>query len=327
MAIHIIRGFFVILSTLTGYYLSPEVRMAGVIIGLVGSLAVIGLEILVAKVPVKKMVLAIAGLIVGLVTAILLANFLLLIPLEDPVKGNILRFSLYFAFSYLGIMYAIKGVEELGFVLPFLHGNKGTEQKLLVVDTSVLIDGRVYELALSGFLDYTIVIPKFIIREIHSLSDCSSELKRQRGRRGLDVLNRLRKDDRLDVKIYDIDFPDIEAVDSKLVKMASQLKAAILTNDFNLMKVAEVQNIKVLNLNSLATLMRPRLMSGEEINLKIVKEGKEAGQGVGYLEDGTMVVVENGALYIGKVVDIVIDSAIQTTTGRIIFAKLKSETR
>ncbi|MCM8768799.1 MAG: PIN domain-containing protein [Candidatus Omnitrophica bacterium] len=327
MAVHIIRGFFILLSTLTGYYLSPEVRLLGVLIGLFGSLVIIGLEILMVRVPVKKMVLAIGGLIIGLVTAILLANFLLLVPMEDPMQGNILRFALYFAFSYLGIMYAIKGVEELGFVLPFLHGSKGPEQKLLIVDTSVLIDGRVYELALSGFLDYTIVIPRFIIRELHGLSDCSSELKRQRGRRGLDVLNRLRKDDRLDVKIYDMEFPDIEAVDSKLVKMASQLKAAILTNDFNLMKVAEVQNIRVLNLNSLATLMRPRLMSGEEISLKIVKEGKESGQGVGYLEDGTMVVVENGALHIGKIIDIVIDSAIQTTTGRIIFAKLKTETR
>jgi len=265
----------------------------------------------------------VGGLLMGLVTAILVANFILLIPFDDPKQVSLIRFGIYFAFSYLGIVMGLKGVEELGFVVPFLHKMKGVEENLVIVDTSVLIDGRIYELAISGFLDASVIIPKFVIKELHNLSDCSSEMKRQRGRRGLEVLNKLRKDETLDVKIYDMELPEVEAVDAKLVKLASQLKAKILTNDFNLSKVAEVQNIKVMNLNSLATLMRPRLMSGEEISLKIVKEGKEAGQGVGYLEDGTMVVVENGSHSAGRIVEIVIDSAIQTTTGRIIFAKLK----
>ena len=322
MGANFIRGFFVILSSLTGFYLFPAHRGIGVLIGFFGALVIVGVEMLLEKIPFKKLLLGIGGLIVGLLTAILLANFFLLIPVEDPTQQNYIRFGLYFAFSYLGVMIGIKGVEELGFIFPFLRGIKG-EERLLVVDTSVLIDGRIYELAKSGFLDYKIIIPKFVIKELHILSDCSSDIKRQRGRRGLEVLNKLRQDENIDAKIYDADYPDIEAVDAKLVKLASDLGANILTNDFNLTKVAEVQNIKVLNLNTLATLMRPRLMSGEEISLKIVKEGKEAGQGVGYLEDGTMVVVENASKYVGKVVDIVIDSAIQTSTGRIIFAKLK----
>ena len=322
MGVNFIRCFFVILSSLTGFYLFPAHRGIGVLIGFFGALVIVGVEMLLERIPLKKLLLGVGGLIVALLTAILLANFFLLIPVEDPVKQNYIRFGLYFAFSYLGVMIGIKGVEELGFIFPFLRGLKG-EERLLVVDTSVLIDGRVYELAKSGFLDYKIIIPKFVIKELHSLSDCSSDIKRQRGRRGLEVLNKLRQDENIDAKIYDADYPDIEAVDAKLVKLASDLGASILTNDFNLTKVAEVQNIKVLNLNTLATLMRPRLMSGEEISLKIVKEGKEAGQGVGYLEDGTMVVVEHASKYVGKVVDIVIDSAIQTSTGRIIFAKLK----
>jgi len=148
-------------------------------------------------------------------------------------------------------------------------------------------------------------------------------MKRQRGRRGLETLNKMRNDSNLDVKIYDVDYPDIDEVDAKLVKLASSIGARILTNDFNLTKVAEVKNIKVLNLHNLATLMRAKLMAGETLQLKIVREGKEHGQGVGYLEDGTMVVIEDGAKHIGKTVETVIDSTIQTVSGRIIFAKLR----
>lgn len=322
MGLWLIRGFFIIICILTGFYSFPNNKLLGIFFGGTGSIVVIGFEILIGKIPWKKLILAIGGLIIGLLTAILLANFILLIPLENQKIENMVRLSLYFIFSYLGIMVGIKGFEELGFFIPFLGGIKEGE-KFLIVDTSILIDGRVYDLMKSGFLDYTLIIPKFIIKELQGLADASSDLKRQRGRRGLEVLNKLKEDPSLKVKIYDIDYQDIEAVDSKIVKLAQDLNASILTNDFNLTKVAEVQNIKVLNLNILTNLMKPRLMSGEEISLKIIKEGKEAGQGVGYLEDGTMVVVENASKYIGKVVDIVIDSAIQTPTGRIIFAKLK----
>ncbi|MCM8766573.1 MAG: PIN domain-containing protein [Candidatus Omnitrophica bacterium] len=322
MGLWIIRSFFFILCVLAGFYLLPDKKLFGVLIGFFGSFIVIGIEILIGKIPWKKLILAVGGLIVGLITAILLANFFLLIPFENDRIENLIRFSFYFVFLYLGIMVGIKGFEELGFILPFLGGIKEGE-KFLVVDTSILIDGRVYELMKSGFIDYTLIIPQFIIKELQGLADASSDIKRQRGRRGLEVLNKLKEDNEIRVKVYNIDYDDIEAVDTKLVKLASQFNAAILTNDFNLTKVAEVQNIKVLNLNTLTNLMRPRLMSGEEISLKIIKEGKEAGQGVGYLEDGTMIVVENASKYVGKVVDIIIDSAIQTPTGRIIFAKLK----
>ena len=323
MGSNVIRVVFLILSALMCYYCFPAKKFLGIIIGFLGGGLIVAIEILFERISFKKLLLAVGGLIVGLITAILLARFFLLIPIENPQTQNYLRFALYFIFSYLGIMFGIKGVEELGFVFPILHSFK-EEGKIAVVDTSVLVDGRVYELAKSGFIDYTLIIPKFVLKELHGLADCSSDMKRQRGRRGLETVNKLRKDEALDVKIYDTDYPDIPAVDSKLVKLASDLRAAILTNDFNLSKVASVQNIKILNLNMLANILKPKLTSGEEISLKIVKEGKEAGQGVGYLEDGTMVVVEHASKYVGKVINIVIDSSIQTSSGRIIFAKLKT---
>ncbi|HPP66281.1 MAG TPA: TRAM domain-containing protein [bacterium] len=323
MGLYFIRATFVLISAFAGSVFWIENRIEGVILGLVGSLIIVGLELLIQKIPFRKFIMGVIGLIIGLITAILVANFVLLVPFATAREENGVRFVLYFIFSYLGIMIGIRGVGELGFIFPYLHQFKADAMKAIVIDSSVAIDGRVYELAKSGFIEGTIIIPTFITKELQELADSSSEMKRQRGRRGLDTLNKLRNDNSLDVKIYDIDYPDIEEVDVKLVKLASSLGAKILTNDFNLTKVAEVKNIKVLNLHNLATLMKAKLMAGETLNIKVIKEGKEHGQGVGYLEDGTMVVIEDGAKYIGKTVETIIDSTIQTISGRIIFARLK----
>ncbi len=323
MGLYFIRATFVIISAFAGSVFWVENKLNGVIAGLIGSLIVVGIELLMQKIPFKKFVMGVFGLIVGLITAILIANFVLLVPFASPRQEDGVRFVLYFIFSYLGIMIGIRGVGELGFLFPYLHQFKAEAEKAIVIDSSVAIDGRVYELATSGFVEGTIIIPTFIIKELQDLADSASEMKRQRGRRGLDTLNKLREDSSLDVKVYDIDYPEIDGVDAKLVKLASSIGAKILTNDFNLTKVAEVKNIKVLNLHNLATLMRTKLMAGETLQIKVIREGKEYGQGVGYLEDGTMVVIENGAKYIGKTVETVIDSTIQTSSGRIVFAKLK----
>lgn len=323
MGLYFIRSSFILISAFAGSVFWMENKLNGVIAGLIGSLVVVGIELLMQKIPFRKFIMAVFGLIVGLITAILIANFILLVPFASPRQEDGVRFVLYFIFSYLGIMIGIRGVGELGFLFPYLHQFKAEVMRAIVIDSSVAIDGRVYELAQSGFIEGTIIIPTFIIKELQELADSASEMKRQRGRRGLDSLNRMRNDANLDVKIYDVDYPEIEGVDAKLVKLASSIGARILTNDYNLTKVAEVKNVKVLNLHNLATLMRAKLMAGETLQLKIVREGKEHGQGVGYLEDGTMVVIENGAKYIGKTVETVIDSTIQTVSGRIIFAKLK----
>ncbi len=323
MGLYFIRATFVLISAFAGSVFWMENKLNGIVIGLVGSFIIVGLELLMQKIPFRKFVMAVVGLIVGLVVAILIANFVLLVPFATPRQENGVRFVLYFIFSYLGIMIGIRGVGELGFIFPYFHQFKAEAMRAIVIDSSVAIDGRVYELAISGFVEGTIIIPTFIIKELQELADSASEMKRQRGRRGLDTLNRMRNDSNLDVKVYDVEYPDIEGVDAKLVKLASSIGARILTNDFNLTKVAEVKNVKVLNLHNLATLMRAKLMAGETLQIKVVREGKEHGQGVGYLEDGTMVVIEDGAKHIGKTVETVIDSTIQTVSGRIIFAKLK----
>ncbi len=323
MGLYFIRATFVLISAFAGSVFWMENKLNGVIAGLVGSLIVVGIELLMQKIPFKKFIMGVFGLIVGLITAILIANFVLLVPFASPRQEDGVRFVLYFIFSYLGIMIGIRGVGELGFLFPYLHQFKAEAMRAIVIDSSVAIDGRVHELVMSGFIEGTIIIPTFIIKELQELADSASEMKRQRGRRGLDTLNKLKNDSNFDVKVYDVDYPDIEGVDAKLVKLASSIGARILTNDFNLTKVAEVKNVKVLNLHNLATLMRAKLMAGETLQLKVVREGKEHGQGVGYLEDGTMVVIENGAKHIGKTVETVIDSTIQTVSGRIIFAKLK----
>lgn len=323
MGLYAIRIFFIIIASAAGYFYWPENKLLGFFIGLFGSIAVVGVDMLTQKIPFKKLAMAIGGLLIGLMTAILVANFILLVPFATARQEMAVRFVLYFMFSYLGIIIGIRSVGELGFLFPVLHQIKGDFGRVTLLDSSVAIDGRVHELARSGFLEGTVIIPSFIAQELQELADASGEMKRQRGRRGLETLKKLQAEPSVEVKFYDVDYPDIGGVDAKLIKLAAQLDAKVLTNDFNLTKVAEVQDIKVLNLNNLATLMRPKLMSGEILNLKIVKEGKEHGQGVGYLEDGTMIVVEEGGKFVGRTVETVIDSTIQTTSGRIIFAKLK----
>ncbi|MCL5674276.1 MAG: hypothetical protein M1501_00835 [Candidatus Omnitrophica bacterium] len=323
MGLYIIRGFFIILLSLAGSFYLPQNKIEGVLIGLLGSLAVIGIEKFLEKIPFKKILMGIIGLLIGLLTAILIANFLLLAPFQTEQGIIATRFILYAVFSYLGIVFGIRSVGELGFFFPYFHSMKGPGESIIVIDSSVAIDGRIYDLMKSHFFEGTIIIPSFIANELQELGDSSSEMKRQRGRRGLETLKKLQEDSSIETKFYEESYPEIESVDSKLVKLSLDLKAKLLTNDFNLAKVAEVQDIKVLNLNTLAVVMKPKLASGEVWNIKVVKEGKEFGQGIGYLEDGTMIVIEEGAKFVGKNIDIIIDTSIQTSTGRIIFAKVK----
>lgn len=200
---------------------------------------------------------------------------------------------------------------------------KGTPK---VLDTSVIIDGRIFDLCQTGFVEGTLIIPNFVLEELRHIADSSDGLKRNRGRRGLDVLNRIQKELKaiIDVEIYEKDFPDIAEVDSKLLKLAQVLNGKVITNDYNLNKVAEFQGVPVLNINELANAIKPVLLPGEEMSLQIIKDGKESGQGVAYLDDGTMIVVEGGRKYMGEVIRVIVTSVLQTPAGRMIFAK-KSE--
>ena len=194
-----------------------------------------------------------------------------------------------------------------------------------ILDTSVIIDGRISDICYSGFLEGELVVPRFVLNELQSVADSEDPLKRNRGRRGLDVLNALQRQDRVEVNIEDMDFPELAAVDSKLVALAKAMNLPVMTNDFNLNKVAELQGVKVLNINELANALKPVVLPGETITLSLIKEGKEFGQGVGYLDDGTMVVVEGGKKFIGEEVETLVTSILQTPAGRMIFASFKGK--
>lgn len=213
-------------------------------------------------------------------------------------------------FSLSGIIKSFKGVEE---------------EDLKIIDTSAIIDGRIADVCEAGFVEGTFILPQFILQELQHVADSPDSLKRARGRRGLDVLHKVQKMSTITVKIVDEDFPKIREVDAKLVALAKMLSGKIITNDFNLNKVAELQGVSVLNINELANALKPVVLPGENMNVFIIKEGKESNQGVGYLEDGTMVVVDNARRLINKNVDVAVTSVLQTTAGRMIFTRLKEE--
>ena len=243
-------------------------------------------------------------------------------------------------FSLLNLMFAIivanifiEKKEDIANILVNLKKNSIKEKKLKsnnntiakVLDTSVIIDGRIFDICQTGFIEGPLVIPNFVLDELRHISDSADSLKRNRGRRGLDILNKIQKELDIETQIYEGDFPEIQEVDSKLLKLAQNLKGKVITNDFNLNKVAEVQGVPVLNINELANAIKPVSLPGEEMRVIVVKDGKEASQGIAYLDDGTMIVVEDGRRYIGEQIVVTVTSVLQTSAGRMIFAKPKDE--
>jgi len=284
------------------------------------------------KAPVTDILFGSLGLIFGLIVA-----FLVVMPLKAfqfQVVNTVLPVFLTILLGYLGFQVGFKKRHELMSLFSIsnrMAKKKGNEEEnesqkgraLKILDTSVIIDGRIADICQTGFLEGTIVIPRFVLEELQHIADSSDVLKRNRGRRGLDILNRIQKELEMKVEIYEGDFDDIQEVDSKLVKLAKLTSGVVVTNDFNLNKVCELQNVRVLNINDLANAVKPVVLPGEELNVQVIKDGKEHNQGVAYLDDGTMIVVEDGKEYIGKRVDVLVTSVLQTSAGRMIFAKLK----
>lgn len=272
------------------------------------------------------------GLIVGLIVAALLIN-LFFTPLMEPISSArvVGQFVKPFVVVLVTIFFVYLGV-FITIQLPFtghlprnhfkgkFYAFKNTGD-VKILDTSVIIDGRISDICATGFLNGNIIVPKFVLDELQLIADSGDALKRNRGRRGLDVLNKMRKE--LDLLEINEDPVEGEGVDAKLVKLAKQLKGSIVTNDFNLNKIAEFQGVKILNINELANALKPVVLPGEDLQLKILKEGKETGQGIGYLDDGTMIVVEGGRRLIGENVTVQVTSIIQTAAGKMIFAKIR----
>lgn len=280
------------------------------------------------KAPVQDLLFGSLGLILGLIVAYLVNIYIQGIDLR--IVSEVLPIFVMFILAYLGFQVGFKRRNEFVSLINVPRKEKGKEEKdanLLkpkILDTSVIIDGRIADICNTRFLEGTIVIPQFVLEELQHIADSSDVLKRNRGRRGLDILNRLQKETNVDVQIYEGDFEDIQEVDSKLVKLTKLLNGVLVTNDYNLNKVSEFQKVSVLNINDLANAVKPVVLPGEEMGVQVIKAGKEEKQGVAYLDDGTMIVVEDGKNYIGRTIEVIVTSVLQTSAGRMIFAKPKA---
>lgn len=274
------------------------------------------------KLPIKDLVAAVLGLLISLVLSALLAIPLSMLP---GILGRILPFFGCLFLSYLGVTVSVGRRDDLFSLLgwfPSAEREISDGSNAALLDTSAIIDGRIADVGRTGFLSGPIVVPRFVLRELQRIADSSDALRRSRGRRGLELLERLRKTSNVTVRIYDGD-ADGDGVDAKLIKLAQHLKCAIVTNDYNLNRIAAVQGVRVLNVNELANAVKSVVLPGEEIVVRVIQEGKEPGQGVGYLEDGTMVVVDGGRRHLDCDVGIVVTRVFQTAAGRMIFAQAK----
>jgi len=329
MAVLFMRVFFLVISTFVGYQLGSMLLplgthwvWVGAGTGLMGSSIIIALEWMMRNVSVRGLSAAVFGLLFGLLMSKLIIGAFLLIPLGEGTTVS-LQLILTLIFCYFGMAIAIRGRDEFNLIIPYVKFTRQDQKdEIILLDTSVVIDGRIADICQTKFIEGRLVIPKFVLKELQQIADSSDPLKRNRGRRGLDVLNKMRKNADFDLKISEEDFPDVQGVDAKLVKLAKVLGGKIFTNDFNLNKIAELQGISVLNINELANALKPVVLPGEQMSVKLVKEGKEYNQGVAYLDDGTMVVVDNGRRYIGQTLKVMVTSVLQTTAGRMVFAKL-----
>jgi len=288
------------------------------------------LEMRLHKMPTQDLISGAVGVIIGLIIATLLGISFYQLPFVGPYLPIVASLGL----GYLGWSVGTKKREE---ILTFFStlARLGSKEKTIksersskykILDTSVIIDGRIADICKTGFLEGTLVVPSFVLEELRHIADSADLLKRNRGRRGLDILNAIRQELGIIVEIWEQDLVDINEggeVDSKLVKLAQKINGYIITNDFNLNKVAELQEIKVLNINELANAVKPVVLPGEEVLVQVIKDGKESGQGVGYLDDGTMIVVESGKKYIGQSIEVLVTSVLQTAAGRMIFARPK----
>jgi uncharacterized protein YacL len=264
------------------------------------------------------------GLLLGSLVALLVDHSGLFDNAEDRARW-LIRLGLFLGFGYIGMVLAMRSnKEDFSLIIPYVRFTRQNERdNLLLLDTSAIIDGRIADLIEAGFIEGLVLVPRFVLLELQQISDSADETKRARGRRGFEILNRLQHNPQIQVRIHDGDFPEEKGVDAKLVRLARNLNAKLFTNDFNLTKVAELQKVSCVNLNEVGRLMKAVLLPGEIIPLKIVREGRDKGQGIGYLPDGTMVIINNGQSHIGQQIDIEVQSTLQTGAGIIIFAEAR----
>jgi uncharacterized protein YacL len=327
MDLVVIRILFVVVLTAACYFLEPFSLQpwTAAALGAVAAAAVIVFELRVRALSIKRLIGAVLGSVLGIAGA---ALFGMVLGGSLPPGGTraLLQLFVLMLMSYIGLMVGASKGDLLNFtggLAELFAGERAGKLTLKILDTSAIIDGRIADVVETGFLEGNLLVPEFVLRELQIVADSSDSSRRQRGRRGLDILQKMQANPALGVRIVEDDFPQLREVDLKLIELAKKMGAPIVTNDFNLSKVARLHQVRVLNLNDLANSLKPLVLPGEKMNIVVLKEGKEYNQGVGYLDDGTMVVVDHARRMIGRAVEITVTSVLQTASGKMIFGKLE----
>ncbi|HOP29876.1 MAG TPA: TRAM domain-containing protein [Spirochaetota bacterium] len=334
MLIIIFRTLFILTSIFFSvlFYAGHSIQamlIAGGAAAVISLAVIIVIEFMSHSFQPRHILAAIFGLLFGLGIGHLLVSGVDSFNLEIMQRyAGIIRPLIYHISGFAAMMFFLINNEDISFldkIVPVRESDADVQIPYKILDTSVIIDGRIADICDTGFLEGILVIPNFVLNELQMIADSADSIKRNRGRRGLDILNKMQKDQSIMVKISDMDFKDIPEVDSKLVQLAKVMKAKVITNDFNLNKVAEFHGVDVLNINELSNALKPIVLPGEEMRVLLLKEGKDSNQAIGYLDDGTMVVVENGRRRINDEVEVTVTSVLQTTAGRMIFTRLKED--
>jgi uncharacterized protein YacL len=316
----IVRCIFILVLTISAYALHPfhSSQWMAAAAGAIFGVCIVFFEMRLERVSLKRLIGAACGSVLGIVGA-----FIMSLVLAKASPEPFLQLCLLLLMTYIGLIVGAKKGDMLNLSAlgGIFGGEKSSRKSHKILDTSVIIDGRIADIAETGFLDGVLVIPQFVLRELQLVADSADSMKRNRGRRGLDILARIQKMANLNVQIVEEDFPQTREVDMKLIELAKAFDCKVITNDFNLNKVAQLHGVEVLNINELANSLKPIVLPGETMRVFILKEGKEYNQGVAYLDDGTMVVVDNAKKMISKTIDISVTSVLQTTAGKMIFGK------
>ncbi|MBN2483101.1 MAG: TRAM domain-containing protein [Candidatus Omnitrophica bacterium] len=321
-SLNVIRALFVLIFAGAGYLLGKDQAFMFAMVGLYVGLIVVIIEAVAHRLSFKGFLAAMLGAVIGLGVGGAFGGILELFRL--PVEFiRLSKLMLSLGFIYFGVALALKINDEFYLMIPYVRFKRQElNEESIVIDTSSIIDGRILDIVKTGFIDANLIVPRFVLNELQTLADSTEHIKRQRGKRGIEILHSLKKEPGMQVIIGDKDFKDKKGVDAKIVKLAKLSEAKVLTTDYNLNRIAQLEGVKVLNVNDLTNALKPICMPGEKLNLKLVKEGKESNQAVGYLEDGTMVVVENARWLIGKTAEVEVTSVLQSPSGRIVFTKL-----
>lgn len=333
MSLWVIRILFLFLCTLFGFAVSqvrPELVDAGkwwTVIGFGLGGLLIAIDEMLKGFSLRAFSAATFGLFLGTAVAWMFDRSQLFIYVDEETTRWLIRLVLFIGFGYIGMILAMRSnKEDFSLIIPYVRfAAQNKPDNLLLLDTSVIIDGRIADLIEANFLEGIVVVPRFVLKELHQIADSNDPIRRARGRRGLDILSRIQRNNRNEVKIHEGDFPEEKEVDAKLIRLARVLGAKLFTNDFNLGKIAELQSVRYVNLTELVKAFKPVILPGECFSLRITREGKDKGQGVGYLSDGTMVVVNDAQPVIGKQVEVEVVNLLQTGAGIIVFADLKNK--